>query len=74
MIVMSTSVSGARWVSETVSAEASSWADEGPGSVSWYSYIAFVELLANREKLAAHGVELECVSPSSPPRLARPSI
>lgn len=29
--------------------------------MSWYSYIAFVELLANREKLAAHGVELECV-------------
>ncbi|SPO00509.1 related to glutathione S-transferase [Cephalotrichum gorgonifer] len=27
--------------------------------VSWFSYIAFVDLLANREKLAAHGVELE---------------
>ena len=34
-------------------------------SVSWYSYIAFVDLLANREKLASHGVEIECVPSSS---------
>lgn len=31
--------------------------------MSWYSYIAFVELLANREKLAAHGVEIEYAYP-----------
>lgn len=37
-------------------------------SVSWYSYIAFAELLANREKLASHGVEIEYV-PSSSARL-----
>ena len=34
--------------------------------VSWYSYVALAELLANREKLASHGVEIEYI-PLLPP-------